>query len=505
MSATNRGLETMKRQLEHRRSWNRLAWVGESGRPAGAILLLAVALATRASVLGDPTYHVDEQWYLLVGDRLLHGATPYLDLWDRKPVGLFLLFAGLRLLPGDAILAYQLAAAACAAATAAVIAAGGRRLGASRPGTLAAGVAYLVWLPLLSGGGGQSPVFYNLPMAVAGLLTLRLPDLAAAGRRRAILASGAAACLLAGIAIQIKYTPFVEGALFGLAHLLFLRRAGAAWRSLVGAGAVWLALGLVPTAAAIGWFAWRGDAALDAFWFANFASVALRRGYPAAKIVGRLAGTWAQLLPLVVGAAASWRSARRRPTAMIAASWLAAALVGYAMIGAFFDHYALPLLVPLTMLAAPMLGRSRRAAAATLGIGAAILAAKLATRAQDGGGVRALAAVVRAEAGGRCPYVFAGDSAIYLLADACTPTRYAFPSTLAYEAERGATGIDEAAEVARIMRASPPVVVTLDRPLAPWNEASRRIVAAALADRYRLLASTARAGGRELVYVRRPR
>jgi hypothetical protein len=468
-----------------------------------AALLLVVALATRAAMLGDPVYHVDEQLYLLVGDRLLHGAVPYVDLWDRKPIGLFLLYAGLRLLPGDGVLAYQLAATAVAAATAWVVAAGARRLGAGAGAALAAGCAYLIWLPLLSGGGGQSPVFYNLAVALGGVLTLRLPALAAARRRGAIVASGAAACLLAGLAIQVKYTPFVEGAAFGLAHLFFLRRAGGRWLPVAAAALLWVVLGLLPTLLAIAWFAARGDTTFRAFWFANFASVALRRGYPAAKIAARLAGTWAQLLPLVAGAALTWRR-RRRPESVVAVIWLSAALVGYAIIGAFFDHYALPLVAPLAMLAAPAF-RDRRVLVATLGLGLAVLMVKTVTRPREGDGIRRLAQVVQANSRSGCPYVFAGDSVVYLLAHACIPTPYAFPSSLAYDPERGATGIDEAAEVRRIMGGQPPVVVTLDRPLAPWNAASVGVVAAALARDYRLSFAAPRAGGHELVYVRRGR
>ena len=54
----------------------------------------------------------DEQFYLLVGDRMLHGLLPYVDVWDRKPVGLFLVYAAIRLLGGEGIWQYQLAATA---------------------------------------------------------------------------------------------------------------------------------------------------------------------------------------------------------------------------------------------------------------------------------------------------------------------------------------------------------------------------------------------------------
>jgi hypothetical protein len=52
---------------------------------------------------------------------MLDGALPYVDIWDRKPIGLFLLYAAIRLLGGDGILAYQVTATAFAVATAAVL------------------------------------------------------------------------------------------------------------------------------------------------------------------------------------------------------------------------------------------------------------------------------------------------------------------------------------------------------------------------------------------------
>ncbi|MFD1788325.1 hypothetical protein ACFSC3_12160 [Sphingomonas floccifaciens] len=468
-----------------------------------AVLLLAVAVAVRARDFGNPVIHVDEQYYLLVGDRMLSGAVPYVDLWDRKPIGLFLIFAAIRMLPGDGVLAYQLVATVCAAATAWLIARGGRRLGASMIGSVAAAVAYIVWLSFLSGRGGQSPVFYNLFVAAGGVLTLGLPARAQASDRSAILWSGCIACLLAGMAIQVKYTPVVEGAMFGAAHLWYLHRAGARWGYLTGAALLWMLLGLAPTLVVIAAYAAAGAATFDAFWFANFMSVTLRRGYPAAKIVARLAGTSAQLSVLAACVVASLRDRPRSAETVLAAAWLAAALVAFAMIGAFFDHYALPLLVPITILAAPALGRHRWARIA-VAAGAVILAIfHLSTERDERTTARTAAAILAKHRDAGCPYVFAGDSVLYLLSRTCVPTPYAFPSTLAYEPERGAVGIDEAAEVARIIATRPPAIVTMDEPLAPWNAASHRIVATAIARDYRLAARLPREGRHLLVYVRR--
>lgn len=466
-------------------------------------VLLAFALAVRAHDFGNPVIHVDEQYYLLVGERLLSGAVPYVDLWDRKPPGLFLLFASLQLLPGDGIVAYQVVATLFAALTGWLVTVGGRRLGASGGGALLAGLAYILWLSFLSGRGGQSPVFYNLFVAAGGVLTLGLPALAAAGDRRRIVVGGAAACLLSGMAIQVKYTPAIEGIMFGLAHLWYLRQAGARWSGIAAAGLGWILLGALPTVAVVAWYWTQGPATFEAFWFANFTSVTLRRGYPAAKIVARLAGTGAQLAVLAGCTVATLRLRPMMREVSLAIGWLAAALIAFAMIGAFFDHYALPLLVPITMLAAPTLGRSAVARGLLAGVAATLAMVHIATETDERVSAYGAARILATYRDAGCPYVFAGDSILYLLSRTCVPTPYAFPSTLAYEPERGAVGIDEAAEVARILATRPPAIVTLDEPLAPWNRRSQALVAAATARDYRPAGRFPREGRSLLVYVRR--
>ena len=472
-----------------------------------ALLLLGIALALRIWDFGNPVIHVDEQYYLLVGDRMLHGAVPYIDIWDRKPIGLFLLFAALRLLPGDGILAYQIAATFAAAATAIIVHHSAALLGARPRGALAAGAVYLIGLSLLGGRGGQSPVFYNLLMTVAALLTLRLPILLRDGR--SMIGNGATACLLAGVAIQMKYTPAVEGMVFGMAHLWYLHRAGTRLTGLAGAAIALALAGLLPSLAAIGWYAAQGHAALAAFWFANFTSIGLRSGYPADQIAMRLLGIVAQLSPLIICAAFTWRRHPRGGAGgavhRLGFGWLAAAVIGFLAIGTFFDHYALPLVAPLAIMAAPMLGRSPRALIATLGLGLTLFVVERGFARGDRDGARALAAVVAANSADGCPYVFIGDTITYLLAQTCLPTVYAFPNLLAYDTERGATGIDEAAEVRRILATRPPVIVTSDRRLSIWNAASLHAVKATLASHYRPVFTTPRAGWHNVVYLRNDR
>ena len=462
-------------------------------------LLLASAVALRIVDFGNPVIHVDEQYYLLVGERMLRGDIPYIDIWDRKPVGLFLLYAGAAALPGDDILGYQFLATLFAAVTAWLVWSGARRLGVAPRGAVAAAIAYLIWLPLLGGRGGQAPAFYNMFVAFAAWVTLGLPQ---HRRRSAIRWSGIAACLSAGLAIQIKPTAVFEGGFFGLAHLWWLWRSGERARSTVGHALLWTVAGALPSLAVIGWY-W-SIGAIDSWWFANIESIFGRPGYPAGMLAMRLLGIAAELLPLLICAAVAIRRRDRGDDATgLLIGWLIAAVIGFVSIGTFFDHYALPLLPPLAAMAAIVLARSERVRLIVLVFGLVLFVVERSLVPNDGPGARQLAEVVARNSHGGCPYVFIGDTITYSLADTCLPTRYAFPNFLAYTTEQGAIGIDEAAEVANIVQQRPPVIVISTRSLGIWNMDSLAVLRPALASDYRAVFTMPRAGYRSVVMLRR--
>ena len=61
--------------------------------------ILLFATLVRCQTFGDPFIGFDEQFYLLVGDRMWHhGDLPFVDIFDRKPIGLFLIYAAIRAL-----------------------------------------------------------------------------------------------------------------------------------------------------------------------------------------------------------------------------------------------------------------------------------------------------------------------------------------------------------------------------------------------------------------------
>ena len=95
----NNALQMEQVGLPESRAIDQGRLAGVALKPVGRWALLGLLL--RGATLGYPIIHIDEQFYLLVGDRMLHGAVPFVDIWDRKPIGLFLIYAATRLLPAS--------------------------------------------------------------------------------------------------------------------------------------------------------------------------------------------------------------------------------------------------------------------------------------------------------------------------------------------------------------------------------------------------------------------
>lgn len=465
------------------------AWPGPAAWTA--LALFATTLIVRSPYWGDPYLHVDEPFYLYAADRILNGSVLYVDIWDRKPVGLFMLFAGIRLLGGDGIIQYQLVASAFVLATSVVLACIARRW-SGWTGACAAGVAYIAMLPALGGHGGQSPVFYNFLIAFAGLLTLRAAEATTFARTSRL---GLVAMLLCGIAIQVKYTAMVEGAFFGLFLLYVIWHRTRQLRQVVAWGAAYAMCGLAPTAAALSAFAAIGH--LDAFWFANFQSILLRSPTETADVIVRLLLVASVLLPLIVAVPTACWLQRGQPAAEqkvrygFVIGWVLAAALGFVLIGAFYDHYALPMLVPLAIAAAPLFDRRPvgpvlACTVAIWGLSAASYSGKSRQSQEE---IAALAESVRANLDGGCLFVFDGPTVLQHLTKACSVTRFVFPYHLSLNMERAGLGVDPEQEMRRVLSRRPTVIVdTPIRRMVP-NPRTDGIMRRALARDYRLVAS----------------
>lgn len=433
------------------------------------ITFLIVALLTRVPVYGNPAIHIDEQFYLLVGDRMLEGYLPYVDIWDRKPIGLFLIYGFVRWVGGAGIVEYQVAATFAATATALAIYYTARGI-APRAAAMSAGAAYLVYLLVFNGIGGQSPVFYNALTALAAFWTMRLVS---ATRTNFFVARSAAVMLLLGVAIQIKYTVIFEGMFFGLALLSkhwFSRRS---LLSIIAVAILWIFIALLPTFGAIAYYIYIGHAA--DFLQANFFSIFGRNEVPKETVV-RLVETIALLTPLLAGAVISLKSLQRdpEPNAQVVAFlkyWLIAAFAGYLIFGTYYDHYAIPLLLPLCILASHSLaksgpvGWSLRIAVFGVGIIAA-LALTISNIKREGSGqqVAVLTRLIEQNLAGGCMHVYEGVPILYLTSNACFSTRFIFPSHLSSRKEALALGVSPVQEMKELLARKPQVVILRDKP-----------------------------------------
>lgn len=432
--------------------------------PITALLIVAIAVATRIVAWWNPVAHVDDQFYLLAGEELLKGNWPYVDVWDRKPLGLFLLYAGIAWIGGGSILGLNLIATAFAAATAWVIRQIGLHFASPKGATLGA-LAYLFVIPLVGGQTGQSPVFYNLLMAGAGWLLI---DATRAEEAAPIVRRALWAMLLCGLAMAIKQISFIEGAYFGLAFLWLLHRQGTRFGALARTALTMVLVALFPTFLTFALYALAGE--LDVFIYSTVTSIFLKSGWSAtSKLAGLLFfllnGT-ALLLMAIAGAVMRHRqdaAAKDR----ILVGWMVTALLGYAAVPHFFDHYALPVLVPLSVSAATLFDR-RSGRLFFTGLAAYCVTVYPAIRdVQKNIPAKAefdqLAAVVDQARQGGCIFIGDGPTHLYSATGACHVTRYLFPDHLNLLIEADAIGVDTGAELQHILNQRPAVIVTQDR------------------------------------------
>ncbi|MCE7797917.1 glycosyltransferase family 39 protein [Sphingobium sufflavum] len=463
----------------------------ERSRLAGtwrdAMIILLAVFALRCIALGNPNIHVDEDFYLLVGRKMWEGALPFVDIWDRKPIGLFLIYAVAAPL-GNGVLAYQCLATLSVMVTSLILYRMGRCY-ADRPTAVLAAIVYPTILNLFEGVGGQSPVFYNLPMTAAAAMLMSLFIERDHVPFRRLVSRGVLAMLLVGIALQVKYSVVGEGGAFGL-MLLWL-----AWRrssvvAALGCGLLWAGIALAPTLLAFGYYALQGQA--EAFLFANFLSIALRGGEEASVLAPRLleifkvlalplgfalAGLWARL--------SGWRGLALSDAHRFILFWNGAAWLTFAGFGTYFTHYALALAGPVALAFAFSSGLWLRFRSVCIVAGAVasivVVRGDLAYR----GGPDALREMARAMRDTRnCPYVYAGSAMLYTLGDFCLPTRFAFPYHLNLTREYRALGVDADAELHKITNRMPDYMVAITPPPADLRPDVDRAMHILLRKRY---------------------
>jgi len=429
-------------------------------RRSQLFLFLIASLATRISAFGDTNYFGDELLYFVIGQRMHDGLLPYVDIWDRKGPGLFLIYYGIAGI-SHSVLAYQLAATVCAALTGLAVNMIAERF-AQRPGALLAGLFYIVMLPLFGGGGGQAPVFYNLFMALAALGVVSQLPMLDAGRARVPLYCAMAS---AGFAITFKQTAGFEGAFFGCFALWRLWRAGSSPGRILSHGCGLALAGAAPILLFAGFYAATGHFA--EFWHALITSNVQKIYNPGGDAWRRLSALAILASPLLLPALPSLfllrgKHAHAIPRAWLC-GWLLAALAGFACLPNFIDHYTLPLLLPLAVSAAPAL-EWRRIGPTYAGFALLLVfltgpATQFAKHRASRQAMELLAAEIRSRDPHPRLFIYQGPVFLYALLDSYPPSPLLYPPHLFHVPERNTSHLDTASETQRILAWKPTVVL----------------------------------------------
>ncbi len=470
---------------------------------ATAVLALVV-LATRGIWFGDPVAEFDEQLYSLIGWRMTEGDLPYVDLWDRKPFGLFAIFAAAHWLFGPEPIAYQAVASLFAFAGAMLVYALSREL-VDRATSTVAGALYVMFMALYGSQSGQSEVFF-MPLMLAMLWLVRdwrRPD----ATRRALWAMA-----LGGIALQVKYTVLPQCLFLGAFALYGRWRSGVTVPGLLKLSALFALLGVLPTVAVALLYAAMGQ--FDAFWFANFVSFFDRAPSEAGRLHPRLlVGSIPLAVPALVGLYAALRLNPPRDwrTYGLYSGWALSVAASILLPATTYLYYLAAFAPAAVLLALPLLDRTARArwVPALLLAGGALWLLDLPDRYERSLGERrteqrlsdALAAHVGAERD--CLYVFDGPAALYRTTRTCLPTKFIYPDHLNNALERGSLGVSQPAEIRRILAARPGAIVTADKPVTDQCAECLELVDDAVAAEYRPLVSAALHGRMITGWVRK--
>lgn len=433
--------------------------------PSAALIILAAAIATRAVTFGNPLVDMDDQFYWLLGQEWWDGRWPIVDVWDRKPIGLFALYAAIAAIDRS-ILAVQIASLLFAAGTALLVRAAALRIASPRAALLGA-ITYLIFLPPFWGQSGQSPVFYNLFMAGAALVLL---DAAEAPASSSIRARAYGAMLLSGFALVMKQVSVAEGIYVGLAFLWLLHRSKEKLAGIALTATAMVGVALVPTILGAAIFAFRGDGAVAAYVDASYLSIFAKTPGSGQSLAGGIAYLllFGGALIIAAGLGLKARPADERSglAHSLIGGWIVAALIGYLLVPNFFPHYALPLLVPLSVMAARAFDRP----IGNLLFAALLISCLMTGRLTDWAGNRRaahdfdhLAATIKSAVGKEgCLYVANGPVSLYTMVPDCGVTRYIFPYHLTLATESTAVDVDQGVEIGRIFAARPAIVVTQD-------------------------------------------
>ncbi|MEO0339739.1 MAG: glycosyltransferase family 39 protein, partial [Bacteroidota bacterium] len=179
----------------------------------------------------------DESTYIVIADAMLKGQVYFVDVIDTKPIGIFLIYAGLMSVFGKSIFLLRLWTAIFMGATAFLLYKAHRTFGSKEHSAIASGVIYLLITSIFKffGVSPNTECFFNLFTMLSLWLILR--------QKGGLEYVGAGLSL--GLGFAIKYVVGFDGLAFAL--FLFIKQ--------VQKNKKWLLFWWRAAALAIGFFA----------------------------------------------------------------------------------------------------------------------------------------------------------------------------------------------------------------------------------------------------------
>lgn len=452
--------------------------------PALVIGLIGLTtLVSRAAFFGDQAAGYDEQLYSLIAQRMLAGDLLYVDVWDRKSVGLFAIFAFAHLVGGDDALAYQVLACLFAAAGGWLVYLAARPL-ADRVTACGAAMLYPPMIALYGSYSGQSEVFY-IPLLIGAFVLVTTLHRGDAERR--VLAAMA----LGGLALQLKFTAAPQCLLLGALALWHFRTDPPG--RLAARAALYAAIGLAPTLLVTSYYALTGH--FDAYWYATILSNMDRAPSGGGRFMVEHLSALAPLATLTfVGLYAALRLNPPQDTAYyrLVAAWGASALIGVYLPSTLYLYYYGAFVPMAILLALPLLDRRPRMGWLPLPLAllACLLLLNIPQRIEQTRisrqSMAAMAQAIRphVDARSRCLLIFDGPMALQRLTGGCLPSRIFYSDHWNNLLERDALGLDRVAELRRVLAQRPGAIVTADDPVTEQDPDTNRLIREALAADY---------------------
>ena len=321
--------------------------------PLAVLGLVCLTFLTRLPALLHPRAIDDEAIYSVVANEIIDGGKPYLDAVERKPPLLFYTYAAVFRLAGKYNwYALHSVALLWTLATMAGLFFLGRRLFDVRTGLIAA-LLYSLFQPAISFKNIQlnGELLMNLPIVWAWVIAFSPGK---SKTRPMLFLAGVLSCF----GFLLKQPAAIAAVPLGL-YLLSpsyrasrgLTRATSFLQFAIFNTGFWLTLGLAVV------FLWRQGTLADAFYWT------VRDHVSAHFFSGRLFRNTlifcAAVLPLLLATACAlrgfaWKNKRAEWLALI--MLLLASAVGTSAGGRFYSHYYIQLLLPLSVLAAPVFG-----------------------------------------------------------------------------------------------------------------------------------------------------